>query len=414
MRQSSLPAAVLLAASALLLLSGAGEPDRERDPPPPPRESLSEIMARWKAFVAPLRNVPREVRVPEAKQFFATISWETLDYLCHEGSPGVGPDSTGILTQIMAYRLQVAPPTPTAIATMIASHDHVLECRSPLVAWVTARRDSLTPADRERIASACRSAATFPGLTIVFLDQLLVATAHLTASDSLMAGMMRWGREAGGDTVGFAVRMLSQAADPRAPDSLAALAREYQAAGSPHLALPLIHCRGRCGELALPVFVQAFEDSTATSERMVEALQAAATVPTLPAAQAILDRYRDGGVIADSTFTATGEERGRYYGLWLATRIAEPHLTGWLREGPEPAAEVALELFDRAFRFGPADQDSLVSASLSLYAARAKEPWSARAARVHERSLDPPQSARRPPTAPPAGSPPAPEGARKP
>ena len=80
--------------------------------------------------------------------------------------------------------------------------------------------------------------------------------------------------------------------------------------------------------------------------------------------------------------------------FFLATRIAEPHLTTWLQKGPEPAAEVALELFDRSFRFGPADQDSLVSVSLAAYAGRAEGTLAARARRVHERSLDPPQSKR--------------------
>jgi hypothetical protein len=209
-----------------------------------------------------------------------------------------------------------------------------------------------------------------------------------------MTGMMGWGRGADVDTAGLAVRMLSRSADPRAPDSLATLAREYRTTGSSHLELPLIHCRGRCAELALPVFVQVFEDSTATPERMAQGLEAAATVPTLPAARAILARYRDDGVIADSTFNAPGAPRGFYYGLWLATRIAEPHLTSWLVEGPAAEAEVALELFDRSFRFGPADHDSLVSASVATYGGRTSGPTAARAKRVHERSLDPPQSKR--------------------
>jgi hypothetical protein len=130
---------------------------------------------------------------------------------------------------------------------------------------------------------------------------------------------------------------------------------------------------------------------------MVKGLEAAATVPTLPAAQAVLARYRDGGVVADSTFNAGQSSRGLYYGLWLATRVAEPHLTSWLEKGPEPEAKVALELFDRSFRFGPADHDSLVSASLAAYAGRAEGVVAARAKRVYERSLDPPQSKRPPP-----------------
>jgi hypothetical protein len=356
-------------------------------------------MARWKAYIEPLRNVPREVRVPESKKFFATIPWDNLDYLCNEGCPGVGPDSAGILVQIMSFRLQVAPPTTAEIATMVGNHNRVVECRSPLVGWVINRRDSLSAADRAQLASAFRTAATFPGLPPAFMDQLFVGMASLVTSDSLMAGMMAWGRGTNPDTTRIAVRMLSQSADPRAPDSLAALAREFEAARSPRIELPLIYCRGRCGELALPVFIATFEDSTATPERMVQGLEAAATVPNLTAAQAILGRYRDHGVIADSTFTSQTAPRGLYYGLWLATRIAEPHLTTWLAHGPDPEAQTALELFDRSFRFGPADQDSLVSASLAAMAGRTHGSWAERAEQVHARSLNPPQSAK--PQAPP-------------
>jgi hypothetical protein len=405
MRRSRLLALTPIAVGLALLL-GAGATSRADSPK---HESLAEIMARWKAFIEPLRNAPREVRVPESKRFFATISWEDLDYLCHEGSSGVGPDSTGILAQIMTYRLQVAAPTASQIAAMVANHDQVIECRSPLVAWVSGRRDSMSTADRALLAGAFRSAATFPGLPIVYLDQLLEGVAGLVASDSLMSGMMAWARAANIDTAAIAVRMLSQACDPRAPDSLAALAAEFRAAGSPRLELPLIYCRGRCGELALPVFVAEFEDSTATPQRMSQALEAAGNIPTLPAAQAILARYRDGGVIVDSTFAVTNKaDLARYYSLWLATRIAEPHLTTWLRLGTQAEAETALELFDRSFRFGPADHDSLVTASLDALAQRSPGPLGTRAAKVHERSIHPPNTGDRRPAGTSQASPPEP------
>ncbi|HWN82167.1 MAG TPA: hypothetical protein VNM87_08745 [Candidatus Udaeobacter sp.] len=391
-----MPSALAIGLALTIAVAAAADPPPTPAVPgaPPAHETLAQVMARWKAFIEPLRNVPREVRVPESKKFFATIPWETLDYLCEEGSPGVGPDSAGMLLQIMTFRMQVIQPSTAEIATMVADHDKVIECRSPLVAWVVGHRDRLNAPERVQLASAFRTAATFPGLQPAYTGQLLVGTASLIATDSLMAGMMGWGRGVNPDTAGYAVRMLSQSVDPRAPDSLAALAREYAAAGSPRLDLPLIFCRGRCGELALPTFIATFEDSTATPERMVAGLEAAATVPTLPAAQAILGRYRDHGVIADSTFTAAGTEAGRYYGLWLATRIAEPHLTAWLRTGDESEAQTALELFDRSFRYGPADQDSLVTSSLGALAARTRGDTAQRAEKVRLRSLHPPNTGR--------------------
>ncbi len=357
-------------------------------------ESLAQIISRWREYVQRYRDVPREVRVKESKAFFATIPWENLEYLCREGSVGVGPDFTEVLQFLMLYRLEIAPPPPTEIAEMIASADHVIPCRSPLAGWVAGHCDSLSPADRQLLAAAELEALEFPGLPPMFEEQLCVGTVGLVASDSLMSVMMDWGR--GGDPAraGLAVRMLAFAVDPRAPDSLAALAREYQAQRSSNLDQVLIHCRGRCGELALPVFIAAFEDPASTPARKVQALEAAAWVRSYESAKAILAHYRDGGVIADSTFSAPEARRGDYYGLWLATRISEPRLTEWLVSGPDAEAELALGLLDRGLRFGPTDQDSLVVGALTTFAGRTTGPMTERALRVRDRALDPPNTGR--------------------
>ena len=362
-------------------------------------ESLAQIIARWREYVQRYRDVPREVRVKESKAFFATIPWENLEYLCREGSVGVGPDSTEVLQFLMLYRLEIAPPPSTEIAEMIASADHVIPCRSPLAGWVAGHSDSLSPADRQLLAAAELEALEFPGLPPMFEEQLYVGVVRLVTSDSLMTKMTHWARGGDPERAGLAVRMLAFAVDPRAPDSLAALAREYEAQGSANLDQVLIHCRGRCGELALTVFIAAFEDPRATPARRVQALEATAWVRNSTSAKAILDHYRDEGVIADSTFAAPEARRGDYYGLWLATRISEPRLAEWLVAGPDSDAELALALLDRALRFGPADQDSLVVGALTTFAGRKTGPVAERALRVRERALDPPNTGR------PQGSP---------
>ena len=84
-----------LRAAALLLLAGlvaTAPASRAADS----YESLAQIIARWREYVARYRDVPREVRVKESKAFFATIPWENLEFLCREGSVGVGPDSTEV------------------------------------------------------------------------------------------------------------------------------------------------------------------------------------------------------------------------------------------------------------------------------------------------------------------------------
>jgi hypothetical protein len=129
-------------------------------------------------------------------------------------------------------------------------------------------------------------------------------------------------------------------------------------------------------------------------EQRLSALEAIGRVPAIEAAAAILAEYADGGTIADSTFATTGEKRAHYYALWLATRVAEPHLDAWLREGDEEAADLALELLDRALRFGPPDGDDEAIAALGAWADRAPAAKAERARAVRERAVNPPQKGR--------------------
>ncbi len=379
-------------------------------------ETLSEILGRWQPYVDQYKDAPREERVTESKKFFLTIPWDNIEYLCLAGSPGVGPDSTAVLRYLMTYRLEVGPPPVAAMAPLIANPDHVMECRVPLMGWVFQHRDELSPEDRRLLAAAHLAAAEFPGEEAV-VDKCYVGAAALVASDSLMGGMMAWGRSGDELLAGRAVRMLTSSADPRSPDSLAALAQVLFDERSPALDVALVQCRGRCQEAAYPVFISAFQNPR-SSEQEVTALEAAARVPRVETAQAILDHYADGGVIADSTFTSAGEARVHYYGLWIATRVAEPHLLSWLREGNERAADLAIELLDRSLRFGPPDKDPEVVAALDAFAERTPAAKAERARAIRARALDPPQSRKRPDGASPPGVLPpgaaAPEGATAP
>ncbi len=354
------------------------------------RETLSEIFARWNTYQEQFKNLPREERVRETKQFFNTIPWDNLEYLCREGSPGVGPDSTDVMRYVMTYRLEVGPPPVPVMAEFIADPDYTVACRFPVLVWAYQHRDSLTAEERHQLGAAHLAAGAYPGIEDFFQEQFYLGAVALVASDSLMNGMMAWARSGDEELAGRAVRMLASSCDPRSPDSLAALAGAYRAAGSPVLDVMLVQCRKGCAERALPVFI-ATAGSPRTPEQRISALEAIAQVPTREAAGALLAQYADGGVIADSTLAAVGERRAHYYGLWLATRLAEPHLLSWLRTGSAEDADLAVELLDRALRFGPLDKDDQVVLALGTWAGRAPAEKAARARAVEARAQNPPQ-----------------------
>jgi hypothetical protein len=353
-------------------------------------ESLAQILARWKSYVEPYRDVPRDIRVPESKKFFLTIPWDNIDYLCREGSPGVDPDSAGSLLHLVRYRLEVGPPPAEVVAAMLESPDIVLPCRTSLFVWAVGRRDSLNEPDRRRLAGAALAATRLTALPEAFRERLYTGAATLIADDSLMTLMSTEARSADSARARLGIRMLASSIDSRAADSLAALARLHHDARSPLLDEALIHCRGRCADLALDIFIATFRRARSRGQELL-ALEAAARVPRADAAQAILDFYADEGMIADSTFAAGGSARARFYSLWLATRIAEPHLITWLERGTMSEARLAVELLDRSLRFGPADQDSVVVAALARWAERAPDAEGARGRDVGERAAHPPQ-----------------------
>jgi hypothetical protein len=384
----------IIAALFLTLAAGAAAAAEPSMPPAASgRESLSAIIARWNTHVEQFKTVPRDERVRETKLFFRTIPWDNLEYLCWEGSPGVGPDSTDVMRYVMSYRLEVEPPPVAVMADFIANADFAMACRFPFLVWAFQHRDSLSADERSLLAAAQLTAASFPGIEEYFKEQFYLGVVALVATDSLMAGMMGWARSGDEMLAGRGVRMLASSMDPRSPDSLASLADDYYAARSPVLDVLLVQCRRACAARALPVFISA-AGNPRTPEQRVSALEAIGRVPTPEAAAAILAQYADGGTIADSTFATKDERRAHYYALWIATRVAEPHLNTWLRVGDEEEADLAIELLDRALRFGPPDGDDEVIAALGAWAERAPPGKAERARAVRERGMNPPQKGR--------------------
>lgn len=356
-------------------------------------ETLSALIARWTTYQEQYKDLPRDERMRETKKFFLTIPWDDIEYLCREGSPGVGPDSTDVMRFVMTYRLEVGAPPVAALAKFIANPDYAVPCRFPILVWSFQHRDSLSADERQLLAGAHLTAAAYPGIQDYFQEQFYIGAVALVASDSLMNGMMAWARSGDEKLEARGVRMLASSVDPRGPDSLAALAGLYYAAGSPVLDVVLVQCRKDCAERALPTFIATAENPRSLEQRL-SALEAIGQVPTPAAARAILDQYADGGVIADSTFAAVGERGAHYYALWLATRVAEPHLNAWLREGNEGDAELAVELIDREVRYGPPDRDPEVIAALEAWAERAPAEKAARARGVKTRAENPPRKGR--------------------
>ena len=193
--------------------------------------------------------------------------------------------------------------------------------------------------------------------------------------------------------------MLAASKDPAAPDSMASEMRRLRTIHSPSFERAIDLCRDACAERAFDLLVESYQHPWSGKQRL-RALVTLVKVPRIEAYEVVLAGYNDGGEITDATHTTQGAARAHYYELWLATRSGEARLLDYLRSGDEEEALLAVELLDRALRFGPMDDDEGVVEALETLAGRTTGYLRDRAWAVRERALDPPQSRRQKPEQP--------------
>ncbi|MGD8394872.1 MAG: hypothetical protein PVF43_05285 [Candidatus Eiseniibacteriota bacterium] len=331
----------------------------------PGASTLAAILARWNERLADTGELDEATRQREVNRFMATVPWADLVWLCCEGRDTVPADSVGILQSMVRYRIAAGEPSPALVAATLADPGCLWPCKWEFLDWEHGAVEQLDGEARRALALAGLAAdAADSTLPIQTRRRLLTGAAQLTAADTLMTFMMRAARagEDAPDDALLAVRMLGSSRDPRAPDSLAALLGEFHAAGSSLVDAALSQCREACARRAGPVLIDVYREA-GTPRRHRQALMAVARVPSVEAVRELLGAYDDGGTVVDSTWTLTGDAYQRHYDLWLASRIAEPHLVAWLISGTPEEASLALELTDRMLRFGPPiDGDGLRSA----------------------------------------------------
>ncbi len=354
-------------------------------------ETLGQIIARWREYVQQFRDVPREIRVPESKKFFATIPWDNVEYLCFEGSNGVGPDSVGVLRFVLGYRLEQLPPPVEELVEFIHDADYAHDCKEPILIWATTHRGILTTSQCDLLADAFLSTSTLHNLPAQLENRFHVGAASLSSADTLMSIMMSGARSADSARVWRGLHMLGASIDARAPDSLVAIMRSLHAERNSGFDTAIDVCHVPCATQLVDLLATTYREPWSGKQRL-RALTTLSQVAEPAAAGVILAGYGDDGQVVESTFNTTGEDRARYYELWLATRIAEPHLLQWIDTGPAAARQLAIELLDRALWFGPMDDDQAVVAAIRRLAEDNTGGSAARVAAMLERALNPPQT----------------------
>jgi hypothetical protein len=362
---------------------------------PAAASDLHDIVARWQAQQAELGELSPEQHQQELARFMRDVPWEDLVGLCCEGKGTLSDSLLVVLGTLIRHRIDLAPPTLEEAATLIERHGCLEICKWPLVDWHFDARDSLPVAERERLSLALLAGGDDPELRVQLRRRFTtdgVRIAPPSLADTMLALAMAGARSGDATRATLATRMLGTTTDPRAPDSVAALLEASRSDASLPLDDLLEQCDARCAELATDRLIEIHQQAAGRSEERRQRLTvyALARAPRPEAARILLAAYDDGGTIVDSTFALPRATGKRYHQLWIATRIAEPHLVGWLRDGPPETARLAVELFDRALRFGPPLDAPAVVDGLASWRQRASQPDRSRATAVHQRAQSPP------------------------
>lgn len=351
-----------------------GSADGRLPVPPAARwSSVGELLEDWHAYQRTLTELSREERVAIGLAFFEPLAWSTVLDWCREGHPAAASEEEReALLGIVSSKLRGRGPGVDTLLALLADSGIVSFCQEPVVKYISKNRALFAgKSDGERLARAFLALADSRARTRGVQFQLERGAVCLWDGDELMTRMMAHCRSGDELRMGQGVALLGIALDARATDSLMTFTRSLVETGAhPRVLEKTLVAAGRRGRgRAFEIIRDVFEGTPQAPVRRA-ALLGLGWTGDQRAHAILLREYADSTTgIVDST-QALSEERGRYWDLWLTTRIAEPSLIEALREGRLEEALLALELIDRQSRYGPPASEEIYE-TLETWAAGA-------------------------------------------
>jgi hypothetical protein len=356
-------------------------------------EDLDSLELRWRELTEAVRDVSYAERLERTTAFLQAIPWDQIAHYCGDYSDEFGPDRQQFLAGLVDGMLRRTEPPVANLAAMIADPEMNTACQGAVAKFISARRDSFAARpDGALLGQAFFALAESGTRAPQMTRDCYAAAASLWAGEPLMQRMMADARHLDESTAMRGIDMLVSSCDPTATDSLQAVLAEYRRAG--RLGKPLrkgitmLAVRG--GPERFGFLLEAYRECppTADAELRNGLLLALARTQHAGAYAVILDAYGDSASgVADSTWALKDVDMERYrayYWLWHCTREAEPGIIAVLTRD-DPLALAAVELLDRASRFGlPASREGLLR-PLATWAERHGAPWRERIALIINR-----------------------------
>ncbi|MCK4303775.1 MAG: hypothetical protein KAY24_06020 [Candidatus Eisenbacteria sp.] len=331
-------------------------------------ESLDELMARYRAHASSLPSLRGEERTERALEFFTTVPWDQIHYLCIKDNPTVTPASSGILMDIVRGKLHSEAPLVDEMVFLLTDPSTCRACLQATVMYISHEKVGYRERpEGGRLAKAMLELADTGTLEQGICFALEQGAAYLSASEDIMRRMTAHCHSGVPERIEHGIAMLGDSKDERAADTLVAMVDRLAvdpSATRKAKASAMRHAAERAGLAAYEPIRGVFESAPDRPLRW-DALKGLALTQDPRARPLILAEYADGTTgIADSTNTMEDLDNRRfYYELWFMTRLAEPGLMRVLGEGEPEEIALALELLDRESRFGlPESRETLYSA----------------------------------------------------
>ncbi|MBD3336832.1 MAG: hypothetical protein GF355_15070 [Candidatus Eisenbacteria bacterium] len=329
---------------------------------------LTVITRAWQDSAASWADLGDAERRARGQRFYERFEPEDIFRLCRETARDESAPASH-MTGFMRAKLLLDPVSIETMSALIADPTVGVPCLKGVILHLATVRDTLSTRSKETLATAMLELADQQKHPTPYREQLEGAAASLSARDELLERMRDYAWGPTGEIQYHGLNMMAQSIDPRARDLMEERLQDMQAQGQVPSGELMILFGRTLEQRAYDELHDYFVNVESDAEWRRNALQALSYTHDPRVMEILLSEY--GGIdseIRDRTFElADREERSRYWWLWHMTRVMEPALIEALA-GDDPARRrQALELLDRASRFGvPEDLEGVLEALARL------------------------------------------------
>lgn len=338
-------------AAAILVLAGAPPaPGRASEAPTAP--TLQAAILAWRDSLRTWSTFTEERRRARSIDFMRHYDLVDVETMCRECATNtrLGVDGAAFLRA----RFSLLPPASGELLQMLRDPTVGLPCHGTIEDYIFRKRSIFSPAEKDSLASAMLSLAERANYSADVRQALDWGAAELSRSDRVFERMRLRIQSDDPHEREIGVGMAVNSADPRADDLFTRYLDRAKAEGE---LPPTPLLSSYAVKIGRPAYerIRFFYERSGDADYRLKTLLALCRTMDPRAMRDLVDAYQDEATgIRDSTSTSRDpHDRAHYYQLWSCAAALDSTLAVSLRGSDPIHANTALEIADRASRYGP-------------------------------------------------------------